>query len=308
MNLTGGNNLQTGTAYAIFGSNATVVSTTFTNTNYVATYLTEMNSNSICFIEQENTQVSAHFLRRTGEVSTILSSVNAFYNDYQNNYTSYRNFSDLFFYNLPGSNYPDAFSYIFSNGQIISSTLSQVYPGYSFAGRNGLIVYNASPSNIDVIQNGRYVSTIVMQSNVNDTDNEYPDLATGNLFAYSYNAGNTEILMVTNSTISTMNTAFFTTRPDYYFSQSFAMMYQSEPFQLLAVDTAGNQTGYSTIGFTYENNYYTQSNSICFRTYNDDNGLYSRVVFDYALSTFTVQEDTSGDSQRSFYSTDPTAD
>jgi hypothetical protein len=85
-------------------------------------------------------------------------------------------------------------------------------------------------------------------------------------------------------------------------------MYQSEPFQLLAVDTAGNQTGYSTIGFTYENNFYTQSNSICFRTYNDDNGLYSRVVFNYALSTFTVQEDTSGDSQRSFYSTDPTAD
>jgi hypothetical protein len=292
-----------GSAYAIFGSNSTVVSTVFTNTNCNASYLSQINSNSVCFIEQENTQVTAHFLRRTGEVSTILSSVNAFYSNYQNNYYNYTNFQDLFYYNLSAPNTSDSFSYIFSNGQIRSSTISHIYPNYDFSGRNCIVGYN---STLTVVQNGRFVSTITLQSNIYTIRNEFPDFATGNTIAHSYyNAGSLDIVSVTNSSILTSTTSFFTTNPNSYFLESFLILYQSYPFQVLAQDMAGNQYGFSTIGNTYDNGRYIQSNSMGFMMYNNDSNVQSYVIFDYATSTFTERSDAAGDSQDYTFTTDP---
>jgi len=297
------NNFGVGTGYAIFGSNSTVVSTVFTNTNCNANYLTQINSNSVCFIEQENTQVTAHFLRRTGEVSTILSSANAFYSNYQNNYTDYTNFQDLFFYTLPDPNTSNAFYYIFSNGQIRSSTIGYVYPYYEFSGKNGIVGYN---STLTVVQNGRFVSTITLQSNINYILQEYPNFATGNTVAYSYyNAGSTDIVTVTNSSILMSTTSFFTSNVNSAFLQSFLILYQSYPFQVLAQDMAGHRYGFSTIGTTYNNGTSIQSNSVGFLNYNDDTNIQSYLIFDFATSTFTTRSDASGDSENYFFTTDP---
>jgi len=297
------NNFGIGNAYVIFGSNSSVVSTVFTNANCNAYYLTQINSNSVCFIEQETSNVTAHFLRRTGEVSTILSSADAFYSNYQYNYTDYTNFENLFFYNLPAPNTSDAFSYIFSNGQIRSSTISHVYPYYDFSGKNGIVSYN---STLTVVQHGNFVSTITLQSNIYTIRQEFPDFATGNTIAHSYyNAGSLDIVSVTNSSILTSTTSFFTTTPNSYFLESFLILYQSYPFQVLAQDMAGNQYGFSTIGNTQDYGTYIQSNSVGFINHNNDTNINSYVIFDFATSTFTERSDASGDSENYFFTTDP---
>jgi hypothetical protein len=145
-----------------------------------------------------------------------------------------------------------------------------------------------------------------LQSNIYNIRQEFPNFATGNTIAYSqYNAGSLDIVTVTNSTILTSTTSFFTTTPNTVFLQSFLMLYQSDPFQVLALDMAGNQYGFSTIGNTYDNGTYIQSNSVGFINHNNDTGINSYVIFDFATSTFTERSDASGDSFDYFFTIDP---
>jgi hypothetical protein len=301
--------LRKGTAYLVSGSNTTVVSTIFTGSNLLAEYWTEINSNGAGFLVQEKDYVTAHILTSNGETSTILSTLDTFNSNYVDNYTDSDGFSDLFYFNIISPNNPDSFLYILSNdGTLLTSISSYVNLNSNFSGRNALI-YNNYTSNVNIIQNGVFTSTIYLPYGYDDRDDPFPDFGNGDLAITSYdNDSNTIIVTITNDAISTFSTSFFTNYTNTFLTQSFLTMFQEIPFQLLIRDmNTGAQYGYSTISNANNVNILNQADSICFRAYSNSD-MNDYIVFNFSTTTFSIQSDTSGDIEQDSFTTSPYSD
>jgi hypothetical protein len=306
--------LAKGTAYLLTGSNTTVVSTIFTSSNLLAVSLTTINSNGAGFIVQEQTNVTAHILTATSETSTILSTVEVFFPNYETE--SYnQDFYDLFYFNITSSNAPNTFSYILSNdGTLLSSNSSSSNIMTEFSRRNAFI-YNSNTSNLDIIQNGVLTSTIYLPYGYDDNYDHmaypYPDFANGELAVTSYdNDSNTIIITVTNDAISTFSTNLFTDNTDLILTQSFLMIWQIYPLNILVRDmNTGDEYGYSTIGNTSNVNYLYQADSVCFTVYNSNSEPNNYIIFNFSTTTFSMQSDATGNLLINYiFSTSPYAD
>ena len=136
----------------------------------------------------------------------------------------------------------------------------------------------------------------------------YPDFANGQLAITSYdNDSNTIVVTVTNDAISTFSTNFFTDNTNLVLTQSFLMMWQSYPFQLLAYDmNTGTEYGFSTIGNLYQyDDYYNQTDSIGFKVIDDNSSAISYVVFNFSTTIFNMLDTLVGDNEKYTFTTSP---
>lgn len=283
--------LREGTAYLISGSNASVVSTIFTNSNLFVNDWTIINSNAAAFIVQEQSNVMTYILTSNGVTSTFLSTLEAFYIDYEI-YNDANNFSDLFYFNITSAINDESLLYILSNdGTLLTSNIiNNNNIDTRFSGRNALI-YENDTSNVNIVQNGILTSNINLPYGEWNTYDPYPDFANGQLAITSYDSNSdTIIVKVTNDAISTFSTSFFTTNNYGFLTQSFLIIIQTSPFKLLAHDmNTGAEYGYSTINNVSYTNILNQADSICivmsyaYPTPNDN------LVFNFSTTTFSIR-------------------
>ena len=285
--------LREGTAYLVSGSNTTVVSTIFTNSNLFVDNWTIINSNGAGFLVQEQSNVMAYILTSNGVTSTFLSTLEAFYIDYEinTNNNDANNFIDLFYYNIRSAINSESFLYILSNdGTLLTSTIISSNVDTRFSGRNALI-YEDDTSNVHIIQHGVFASTIYLQYGEWDTYDPYPDFANGQLAITSYDSNSdTIIVKVTNDAISTFSPSFFTYGISGFITQSFLIMKQGSPFQLLAHDmNTGAEYGYSTItNVSYTNTLY-QADSICIVLFYPYPTPSDNLIFNFSTTTFSFR-------------------
>jgi hypothetical protein len=285
--------LREGTAYLVSGSNTTVVSTIFTNSNLFVDNWTIINSNGAGFLVQEQSNVMAYILTSNGVTSTFLSTLEAFYIDYENNpyNNNANNFTDLFYYKITSAINDESFLYILSNdGTLLTSTIISSNVDTSFSGRNALI-YEDDTSNVHIIQHGGFASTIYLQYGEWSTTDPYPDFANGQLAITSYDSNSdTIIVKVTNDAISTFSTTFFTNNNYGFLTQSFLIMIQSSPFNLLAHDmNTGAEYGYSTItNVSYTTTLY-QADSICIVLFYPYPTPSDNLIFNFSTTTFSFR-------------------